>query len=233
MKSRKIGLLLILAMISITIGSRAEAKTNIDIAANRLIERYPETHILPSVGLGIFIGESGGGHNNGRYYGNMSRRIYDIEDSTDQFIDLMLKYGDVADQGSWIGQLYALQAHGYYGGASGYYIRYVSGIIESRGFTEHDDKARAYEEELIEGKRAENRKKRQVGMFTLAPGDNPIGTITADPKVLKKGSTVRIGYNYYTVEKTVAGLGNVILIGSLSSVRPGVKLDEVVEGAVG
>ena len=207
--------------------------TNIDIAANRLIERYPETHILPSVGLGIFIGESGGGHNNGRYYGNMSRRIYDIEDSTDQFIDLMLKYGDVADQGSWIGQLYALQAHGYYGGASGYYIQYVSGIIESRGFTEHDDKARAYEEELIESKRAESRKKRQVETFTLAPGDNPIGTIAADPKVLKKGSTVRIGYNYYTVEKTVAGLGNVILIGSLSSVRPGVKLDEVVEGAVG
>lgn len=230
---KRIAYLLILMLVPVTIGSRAEAKTNIDIAANRLIERYPETHILPSVGLGIFIGESGGGHNNGRYYGNMSRRIYDIEDSTDQFIDLMLKYGDVADQGSWIGQLYALQAHGYYGGASGYYIRYVSGIIESRGFTEHDDKARAYEEELIEGKRAENRKKRQAGTFTLAPGDNPIRTIAADPKVLKKGSTVRIGYNYYTVEEAVAGLGNVILIGSLSSVRPGVKLDEVVEGAVG
>ena len=230
---KRVAYLLILMIVSVTIGSKSNAMTNIDIAANRLIERYPETHILPSVGLGIFIGESGGGHNNGRYYGNMSRRIYDIEDSTDQFIDLMLKYGDVADQGSWIGQLYALQAHGYYGGASGYYIRYVSGIIESRGFTEHDDKARAYEEELIEGKRAENRQRRQAGIFTLAPGDNPIGTITADPKVLKKGSTVRIGYNYYTVEKTVAGLGNVILIGSLSSVRPGVKLDEVMEGAVG
>ena len=230
---KRIVYLLILMLVSVTIESKANAMTNIEIAANRLIERYPETHILPSVGLGIFIGESGGGHNNGRYYGNMSRRIYDIEDSTDQFIDLMLKYGDVADQGSWIGQLYALQAHGYYGGASGYYIQYVSGIIESRGFTEHDDKARAYEEELIEGKRAENRQRRQAGIFTLAPGDNPIGTIAADPKVLKKGSTVRIGYNYYTVEKAVAGLGNVILIGSLSSVRPGVKLDEVVEGAVG
>jgi hypothetical protein len=140
---KRIAYLLILMLVPVTIGSKANAMTNIEIAANRLIERYPETHILPSVGLGIFIGESGGGHNNGRYYGNMSRRIYDIEDSTDQFIDLMLKYGDVADQGSWIGQLYALQAHGYYGGASGYYIRYVSGIIESRGFTEHDEKARA------------------------------------------------------------------------------------------
>lgn len=230
---KRIAYLLILMLVPVTIGSKAKAMTNIEIAASRLIERYPETHILPSVGLGIFIGESGGGHNNGRYYGNMSRRIYDIEDSTDQFIDLMLKYGDVADQGSWIGQLYALQAHGYYGGASGYYIQYVSGIIESRGFTEYDEKARAYEEELIEGERAANRKKRQAGTFTLAPGDNPIGTIAADPKVLKKGSTVRIGYNYYTVEKTVAGLGNVILVGSLSSVRPGVKLDEVCEEVVG
>ena len=230
---KRIAYLLILMLVPVTIGGKANAMTNIEIAANRFIERYPETHILPSTGLGIFIGESGGGHNNGRYYGNMSRRIYDIEDSTDQFIDLMLKYGDVAKWDSWYGQLCALQAHGYYGGASSHYIRYVSGIIESRGFTEYDEKARAYERKLVEDKKAESREKRQSGTFTLAPGTTPIGTIAADPEVLKKGSTVRIGYNYYTVEKTVAGLGNVVLVGSLSSVRPGVKLDEVVEGAVG
>ena len=229
---KRIVLMIALAIAMTGTVSKAETE-DVRIAANRFIERYPETHILPSVGLGIFIGESGGGHNNGRYYGNMSRRIYDIEESTDQFIDLMLKYGDIARQKTWCGQLYALQSHGYYGGASGYYISYVSSIIESRDFVKYDKMAKAYERKLIEDKKAEKRKARQSGTFTLAPGDNPIGTIAADPKVLKKGSTVRIGYNYYTVEKAVAGLGNVILIGSLSSVRPGVKLDEVVEGAVG
>ena len=229
---KRIVLMIALAIAMTGTVSKAETE-NVRIAANRLIERYPETHILPSVGLGIFIGESGGGHNNGRYYGNMSRRIYDIEDSTDQFIDLMLKYGDVARQKTWCGQLYALQAHGYYGGASGYYISYVSGIIKSRDFVKYDKMAKAYEQRLIEEEKAADRRERQDDTFTLVPGDTPIGTIVADPKVLKKGSTVQIGYRYYEVTKTRKGLGGVILVGSLTSIRPGVRLGGVVEGAVG
>jgi hypothetical protein len=174
---KRIAYLLILMLVPVTIGGKANAMTNIEIAANRLIERYPETHILPSTGLGIFIGESGGGHNNGRYYGNMSRRIYDIEDSTDQFIDLMLKYGNVARQRSWIGQVYVLQSHGYYGGSSAKYIRYIMSIVERRGLTRYDDKARAYEARLVEEKAAKKRKKRQLETFTLVPANIPVGTI--------------------------------------------------------
>lgn len=139
MKKRLIAIICIICLVFT--GTTAEAsERNIKIAVKRLVERYPETHILPSVAIGIFIGESGGGHNNGRYYGNMSRRIYDVVESTDQFLDLMKKYGNVSKQKTWMSQLYAIQGHGYYGGASSHYISYVSGIIESRNLTKYDKK---------------------------------------------------------------------------------------------
>jgi hypothetical protein len=163
----------------------------------------------------------------------MSSRIYDIEDSTDQFIDLMLKYGNVARQRSWIGQVYVLQSHGYYGGSSAKYIRYIMSIVERRGLTRYDDKARAYEARLVEEKAAKKRKKRQLETFTLVPANIPVGTIEADSKVLKKGSTVQIGVRYYEMTRSVKQLGNIIRVGGLTSVRANVRLDDVVEKAKG
>lgn len=84
-----------------------------------------------------------------------------------------------------------------------------------------------------EKRQSKERKNRQEELFTLVPADMPIGTIAADPCVIKKNATVQIGWNYYEVKTSVKGLGNVILVGGLSSVRAGVRLDSVFEEAVG
>ena len=237
-----LGMIFSVGFISFTASARTR---NVETAAHRLIERYPETHILPSVGLGIFIGESGGGHNNGRYYGNMSSRIYDIEDSTDQFLDLMNRYGNVDDQETWIGQLYALQSHGYYGGASGYYIGYVSSIIERNGFTEYDEKAKKYERKLKrrerKRKRDQRRKAIQSKRFILVydPALSPWQVRTHKGAI--NGGTIRIEsevfpeYAWLDVIDTENGDDQVIYIGSLSQVmlHPVVGLAEVIEEAVG
>ena len=233
-----LGMILSVGYFSLT----ADAKSiNIEIAADRLIERYPETHILPSVGLGIFIGESGGGYNNGRYYGNMSSRIYDIEDSTDQFLDLMERYGNVDDQETWIGQLYALQSHGYYGGSSGYYIGYITGIIERNDFDEYDEKAKRYEKRQKKKKREQRRKAIQRRRFILAydPTLSPWQVRTHRGAI--KGGTIRIESNVFPeyawldVVDTEDGEDQVIYIGSLQEVmaHPVVELADVIEEAVG
>jgi len=239
------GIILSVGFISHTADARSR---NVEIAAGRLIERYPETHILPSVALGIFIGESGGGNNNGRYYGNMSSRIYDIEDSTDQFIDLMGRYGNVDDQDTWMGQLYALQSHGYYGGASGYYIGYVSSIIERNGFTEYDEKAKRYEmrqkareKAMRKKKREERREQIQSGRFMLAYDPTLAPWQVRTHRGAVKGGTIRLEsevfpeYAWLDVVDTKSGEDRVIYIGNLSQVmlHPVVGLAEVIEEAVG
>ena len=78
-----------------------------------------------------------------------------------------------------------------------------------------------------------SRKKRQKESFTLAPCDEPVGTMIADPDIIKKGATVQIGFQYYEVTQTRKGLGNTFLIGGLSSVRVDVRLDRVCEEAKG
>jgi 3D (Asp-Asp-Asp) domain-containing protein len=82
-------------------------------------------------------------------------------------------------------------------------------------------------------RKKKERRKRQQEAFTLAPASEPVGTIVADPKILKHGSTVQIGLRYYEVTETRKGLGNTVLVGGLSSVRAGVTIDSVYEEAVG
>lgn len=81
-------------------------------------------------------------------------------------------------------------------------------------------------------RRKKERKARQDELFTLVPGDTPVGTVVADPKILKKGSTIQIGYSYYEVVEN-ADIGNAIMVGGLGSVRAGVQLEYVTEVAVG
>lgn len=210
------------------LGNRSSAASNVKKAASRLIERYQETKILPSVGLGIFIEESGGGHNNGRYYGNMSSRIYDIRDSTDQFLDLMDRYGNVNDQKTWYGQLVALQSHGYYGGSSSHYISEVSSIIQREGFTRYDEKAK-------ERVRKIRKRKLQKGEFLLAYDPKLLPWQARTYRGVIRSGTVLIGYDWLDVVDTVPGRKPVIYIGDVEKIKmdPVVKLDAIIEEAVG
>ncbi len=240
MKKRLIAIICIICL-AFT-GTTAEAsERNIKIAVKRLVERYPETHILPSVAIGIFIGESGGGHNNGRYYGNMSRRIYDVVESTDQFLDLMKKYGNVSKQKTWMGQLYAIQGHGYYGGASSHYISYVSGIIESRNLTKYDKKAKWYEKKLKEKKKTEKKKRLQKGSFRLVYDPSLLPWQVVTHRGIINGGTIRmdvddhLNWVWMDVTKTKKGKKSVIYTGDLYRCmrHPVIRLSEVIENAKG
>lgn len=216
-------------------------------AAARLIERYPETHILPSFAMSICYGESGCGRNNGRYYGNMSSRIYDMTASTDQFLDLMLKYGNVAKQTTFIGQLYACQSHGYYGGSSSEYIRYITSVYERHDFEKYDIEAKALEKRLIkqkkrtEKKRKEEKRKRlQKHKMSLIydPTLAPWQVITYRGVI--KGGTIRLhseqlyGWLWLDVVRTKKGNKPVIYTGNRDAiVHPSAKLEEILEEAVG
>jgi len=231
--------IIVLILTFLMCGTTAQASVqndNTEAAARYAIENYGTYHLHPTTVTAILNGESAAmTANNGRPYGMIGRRYYDIYSGTEAFCELIRFsgwYGDAWKYYDWRDQLRAIQAHGYCQDGSDY-LTYTYQVVETYNLDRFDDDLQKHLADKREKKAARKRAKRQRERFTLAPGKTPIGTITADPKVLKKGSTVRIGYNYYTVEKTVAGLGNVILIGSLSSVRPGVKLDEVVEGAVG
>ena len=235
MKKRIIALILAFLMCGTTAQASVQ-KDNTEAAARYAIENYGTYHLHPTTVTAILNGESAAmTANNGRPYGMIGRRYYDIYSGTEAFCELIRFsgwYGDAWKYYDWRDQLRAIQAHGYCQDGSDY-LTYTYQVVETYNLDRFDDDLQKHLADKREKKAARKRAKRQMERFTLAPGKTPIGTIAADPKVLKKGSTVRIGYNYYTVEKEVAGLGNVILIGSLSSVRPGVKLDEVVEGAVG
>lgn len=243
---RKLAAVLLMCLL---IGSTASAHSrNVEIAAERLVERYPETHILPSVGLGIFVGESGGGRNGGRFYGIVPcaryPRTWDVEDSTDQFLRLMDRYGNVDDVKSWMGQLYVLQSHGYYGGEKDY-ISYVSEIILRNGFTEFDEKAKRYEKRqkryLREKKRAEKRKKIQKRQFLLIhdPSLAPYQVRTHRGAI--KGGTIRIKsddlwqFAWLDVVKTKKGDDQVIYTGNKvqAMLHPVVELADVFEEAKG
>jgi hypothetical protein len=209
----------------------SQAKTNREIAANRLIERYPKTHIKPSMALAVFHTESGEGHNDGRYYGNMSSRIYDIEDSTDQFLALMKKYGNVAKQDSWIGQIYAMQGHGYYGGSDNYYINYLINVVERFGFEKYDKKAEKYEKKL----KKLNREQLQQEPFILYYDPTLLPWQCVTYKKVIKGGTIRIEDNWLDVVYTVPGKKNIIYTGDLLQVMKCsmVYLEEVCEEVVG
>ena len=244
-----LGMILSVGYFSLTADAQSR---NVKTAARRLIKRYPETHILPSVGLGIFIQESGGGHNNGRFYGIVScsryPRTWDVEESTDQFLNLMERYRNVDDRETWLSQLYALQSHGYYGGSSVYYIGCVSRIIERNGFTEYDEKAKRYEKRqrarkkaLRKKRRDDRRKQIQSRQFILAYDPNLLPWQARTHKGAIKGGTIRIEseifpeYAWLDVVDTEKGDDQVIYIGNLSQVmlHPVVGLAEVIEEAVG
>ena len=235
MKKRIIALALAFLMCGTTAQASVQ-KNNTEAAARWAIEHYETYHLHPTTVTAILNGESAAmTANNGRPYGMIGRRYYDIHSGTEAFCELIRFsgwYGNAWAFYDWKDQIRTIQSHGYCQDGSDY-LSYLHSIVRTYNLERFDDDLQAYIKEKREKKEAKKRAKRHTETFTLAPGDNPIGTITADPAILKKGSTVRIGFSYYTVEKTADGLGNVLLIGSLSSVRPGVSLDEVVEGAVG
>lgn len=234
MVKRIIVALILILCIGVT--SSAHSK-NVKRAADHLIERYPETGILPSVGLGIFIGESGGGHNNGRYYGVMSKRIYDIEDSTDQFVELIRYsgwYGSAWKCKTWRSQIWAIQSHGYCQDGTDY-ESYICSIIEREGFEKYDVLARKYKKKLKREERERKRLKRQEGEFLLAydPELLPWQIRTYDG-VIKSG-TVLLGFNWLDVVDVLHGNKKVIYIGDIEKIKmdPVRKLDAVIEGAKG
>ena len=235
MKKRIIALILAFLMCGTTAQASVQ-RDNTEAAARYAIENYGTYHLHPTTVTAILNGESAAmTANNGRPYGMIGRRYYDIYSGTEAFCKLIRFsgwYGDAWTYYDWRDQLRAIQAHGYCQDGSDY-LTYMHQVVRTYNLDRFDDDLQKHLANKREKKAARKRAKRQKERFTLAPGKAPIGTITADPAILKKGSTVRIGYSYYTVEKTVDGLGNVLLIGSLSSVRPGVSLDEVVEGVVG
>ena len=234
MVKRIIVALILILCIGVT--SSAHSK-NVKRAADHLIERYPETGILPSVGLGIFVGESGGGHNNGRYYGVMSKRIYDIEDSTDQFVELIRYsgwYGSAWKCKTWRSQIWAIQSHGYCQDGTDY-ESYICSIIEREGFEKYDVLARKYKKKLKREERERKRLKRQEGEFLLAydPELLPWQIRTYDG-VIRSG-TVLLGFCWLDVVDVLHGNKNVIYVGDIEKIKmdPVRKLDAVMEGAVG
>lgn len=236
------GILLGILVGTAVLGREVSAHSqNVKTAAGRLIERYPETGVLPSVGLGIFIGESGGGHNNGRYYGVMAGRRYDIVDSTDQFIDLIRYsgwYGSAYKQKDWYSQLYAIQSHGYCQ-SSNHYVSYIAGIVEREGFTAFDKKARAYVKKLRREREKKRRKRIQAGSFMLVfnPELAPWQIITHEGAI--KAGTIRLDsdsqYAWLDIVDTVSGDDSIIYTGDLTQVQtdPVVTLSEVLEGVKG
>lgn len=236
-----LGILLSVALI----GNGVLAKTNVQKAAGRLIERYPETGILPSVGLAIFLGESGGGHNEGRYYGiapsRRYPRIWDVVESTDQFLLLMRRYKNVDDQKTWIGQLRALQRHGYYEGSSKHYISYISGFIKHRGLEKYDRKAKRYKKELKKKKCEEKRKRRQRQRMILIYDPTLAPWQVRTYRGVIKGGTIRLhtesawNYTWLDVVSTKKGAKNVIYTGNRAEamLHPQTRLEEVLEEAVG
>ena len=236
-----VGILLTVALIGST--SQA-ASANEKVAAKRLIEKYPETGILPSFALSICYGESGCGKNNGRYYGNMAKRIYDMKGSTDQFLNLMKKYGNVGKQKTFIGQLYACQAHGYYGGASGYYIRYITSIYERHDFQKYDRKAKKLAKKIrqkkLRARRERERLRRQKQTFILIYDPTLAPWQVKTYRGVIKGGTIRIesdrlyGWCWLDVVGTKKGNKNIIYTGDREAImHPKVKLAEILEEAVG
>lgn len=237
------GIILGILLTTAFVGNYSSAHSqNVKTAGKRLIERFPETHIYPSVGLGIFIGESGGGHNNGRYYGVMAGRRYDITESTDQFIELIRYsgwYGSAYKAQSWRGQLSIIQSHGYCQDGTDY-ERYIESIIEREGFEEFDRKAIRYKKKLKRKQRELKRKRQQSKPFTLIynPALAPWQVITYQGVI--KGGTIRIqsdhlyGWCWLDVIKTKKGSRNVIYTGDREAIlHPVVTLQEVIENAKG
>lgn len=235
------GILLTVALIGST--SQA-ASANEKVAAKRLIEKYPETHILPEFALAIFFGESGGGKNDGRFYGLVASRRYprtwDVVESTDQFLRLMKRYKNVSKQKTWIGQLYACQSHGFFGGSSSYYIRYITSVHDKHDFDKYNKLAKRHEKKLKRQKREKERKRRQKRPFTLIYDPTLAPWQVKTYKGVIKGGTIRIesdrlyGWCWLDVVGTKKGNKNIIYTGDREAImHPKVKLAEILEEAVG
>lgn len=235
MKKRILGLL-IAFMLCGTTAQASVQNDNTEAAARWAIEHYETYHLHPTTVTAILNGESAGmTANNGRPYGMIGRRFYDIYSGTEAFCELIRFsgwYGNAWTHYDWEDQIRAIQAHGYCQDGSDY-LSYLHAIVLTYDLERFDDDLREYLEKKREKKAAMKRAKRQTETFTLAPGDNPIGTITGDESVLKVGSTVQIGVRYYEVTETRKGLGNTLLVGGLSSVRVNASLGDVCEEAVG
>lgn len=235
MKKRIIALILAFLMCGTTAQASVQ-KDNTEAAARYAIENYDTYHLHPTTVTAILNGESAGmTANNGRPYGMIGRRYYDIYSGTEAFCELIRFsgwYGDAWKYYDWRDQLRAIQAHGYCQDGSDY-LTYMHHVVRTYNLDRFDDDLQKHLADKREKKAARKRAKRQKERFTLAPGKTTIGTITADESVLKVGSTVQIGLSYYEVTETVKGIGNTILIGGLSSVRWNVPLNDVCEEAVG
>lgn len=254
MRAKKIIMLLIgiLAGILISvglIGSGALAKTNEQIAADRLVERYEDSGILPSLGMAVGYTETHFGEGGPRYFGNMGTVYSDIRDSADQFVDLLLKYGDVACEKSFYDQACAMQRHGYYGGDSDYYVNYLLNVCEEHDYLRYDRKAmrmaekkeRRKERQRVR-KKAKRRKTKQKGMFRLIydPSLTCYQAVTYTGAI--KGGAIRLRSRYDALKNTWLDIAytkkgdlNVIYTGMRYAgiLEPIMWLDEVREEAEG
>lgn len=221
---------------------------HIETASKIFIDRYEETGIYPCVGLGIFFGESGAmTAGNGRPYGMNGRRYYDIEESTNAFINLIRYsgiYGNAYKQDNWYSQLYAI-AKTYYGGNTQWYVDYISGLIWDNSLTKYNKIAHTkLKKKKAKAKRAKKLKERKMAQKKpFVVKYNPVvpqGNILTHKGVIPGGVVLieweeSYRYQWCEVLNTLDGKDNVIYTSDreLAQKHSLVNVVEVVEGAVG
>lgn len=236
------GILIGIALLPRISQAKSTQTINTETAAKWVIKHYDEYHIHPVTATAILNGESGAmtaKNNHGRPYGMIGQRYYDLIEGTKAFCELIRHsgyYGDAWKYNDYQSQLSEIAGHGYCVGSG--YLNYLHQIISTYNLERFEKDLKDYQEEQrnLETKRheAEVKNRLQEGEFTLIY-DSTLAPwqIETDKDIIGSG-TILIGYNWCDVVKTRQGLGNIIRTGDRTAMTGRrVKLDDIVEGAVG